>query len=123
MTMRTISDWFRGMTGPRRARGGASGRRPSPRAGGPLSSRRCRNRGSIGVEGLEARTLLSFGLTSTSSSYTVDTGAKLVFTVARNNGDITSIKYNGTELTAPYSQTQRYSHYESGLSSSSTNTT
>ena len=31
------------------------------------------------VEILEPRTLLAFGLTTTSSTYTVDTGASLVF--------------------------------------------
>src|SRR4051812_26693943 len=120
MAMRKLSDWFGGLTGPRGATVGAPERQPSSRAGGLLSARRRRNRGSIGVEGLEDRMLLTFGLTSTSSAYVVDTGAQLTFTVSRSNGDLTSIKSKGTELTAPYSQTNRYSHYESGLSSSST---
>jgi rhamnogalacturonan endolyase len=70
------------------------------------------------VEALEDRTLLSFGLTTTSSSYTVDTGAQVVFTVARSKGDLTSVKYNNVEMEAPFSATSRFSHYESGLSSS-----
>jgi rhamnogalacturonan endolyase len=53
----------------------------------------------------------------------VDTGADVVFRVAKSNADITSITYHGNELTAPYSITHRYSHYESGLSSSSTTIT
>jgi rhamnogalacturonan endolyase len=50
----------------------------------------------------------------------VDTGADVVFRVARSNADITSITYHGNELTAPHSLTQRYSHYESGLSTTHT---
>jgi rhamnogalacturonan endolyase len=74
------------------------------------------------VEALEDRRLLSFGLTTTSSSYTVDVGAQLVFSVARvagsgSVGDLTSMLYSGTQLEAPFSATSRYSHYESGLSS------
>src|SRR5437763_1493900 len=76
------------------------------------------------VETLERRTLLAFGLTTTSSSYTIDTGANLVFSIARtaptggSRGDLTSMKYNGTELEASFAATSRYSHYESGLGSS-----
>jgi rhamnogalacturonan endolyase len=71
-------------------------------------------------EFLEHRTLFAFGLTTTSGSYTVDTGAGLVFSVSRTAGagsigDLTSTKLNGTELEAPFSATSRYSHYESGL--------
>jgi rhamnogalacturonan endolyase len=72
------------------------------------------------LELLETRSLLSFGITTSGSSYVVDTGADVVFRVAKSNADITSITYRGNELTAPYSITHRYSHYESGLSSSST---
>ncbi len=67
---------------------------------------------------------MAFGLTTTTNSYTVDTGAQLVFSVARTTassaavGDLTSFKLSGTELEAPHSATSRYSHYESGLSSS-----
>ncbi len=73
---------------------------------------------------LEARWLFSFGLTPTTNSYTVDVGANLVFAINRTTalggsvGDLTSMKYNGTELEAPFSATSRYSHYESGLSGS-----
>jgi rhamnogalacturonan endolyase len=75
------------------------------------------------LEHLEARTLLSFGITTSGSNYVVDTGANVVFKVARSNADITSITYQGNELTAPHSVTQRYSHYESGLSNSTTTIT
>ncbi|HEY7087047.1 MAG TPA: rhamnogalacturonan lyase B N-terminal domain-containing protein [Tepidisphaeraceae bacterium] len=73
------------------------------------------------IEALEPRTLLAFGLTTTSSAYTVDTGANLVFSIARtagsgSRGDLTSIKFNGVEYEAPFSSTSRFSHYESGLS-------
>ncbi len=74
---------------------------------------------------MEDRRLLSFGLTTTSSTYTVDTGAQLTFTVARvpgsgSVGDLTSFNYSNTALEAPFSATSRYSHYESGLSSGAT---
>jgi rhamnogalacturonan endolyase len=72
---------------------------------------------------LEGRTLLSFGITSSGNSYVVDTDADVVFRVAKSNADITSITYGGYELTAPHSVTNRYSHYESGLSSSHTTIT
>jgi rhamnogalacturonan endolyase len=67
--------------------------------------------------------LLAFGLTTTTNAYTVDTGAGLVFSVARTTansasvGDLTSTTLNGTQLEAPHSVTSRYSHYESGLGS------
>ncbi len=75
------------------------------------------------LEPLEDRTVPSFGISITSTSYVVDTGADVVFKVARSNADITSITYQGTELTAPHSITNRYSHYESGLSSTNTTIT
>ncbi len=75
------------------------------------------------LEPLETRTVPSFGITTSGSSYVVDTGADVVFRVARSNADLTSITYHGNELTAPHSITQRYSHYESGLSSTSTTIT
>ena len=87
------------------------------------SRQRGRSRFWSGFERLEQRLALAFGLTTTSSTYTVDTGANLVFTVARTKpsggavGDLMSMKYNGTDLEAPFSATSRYSHYESGLSS------
>jgi rhamnogalacturonan endolyase len=75
------------------------------------------------LEPLEDRVVPAFGITTSSSSYTVDTGANVVFKVARSNAGITSVTYRGTELTAPHSLTNRYSHYESGLSSTSTSIT
>ena len=74
-------------------------------------------------ERLENRLALAFGLTTTTNLYTVDTGAGLVFSVQRTHpsgsvGDLTSVKLNGTELEAPFATSSRYSHYESGLSSS-----
>ena len=84
---------------------------------------RKRARAAVLIESLEERRMLSFGLTTSSSSYTIDTGANLVFSVSRTAGsgsvgDLTSMLYNGTQLEAPFSATSRYSHYESGLSSS-----
>jgi rhamnogalacturonan endolyase len=87
---------------------------------GAVKSRRSR---PLRLELLESRAFPSFGITTAGSSYVVDTGADVVFRVARSNADITSITYHGNELTAPYGLTQRYSHYESGLSSSSTTIT
>jgi rhamnogalacturonan endolyase len=77
------------------------------------------------IESLEERTLLTFGLTTTSSAYTVDCGAQLVFSISRTAGsgsvgDLTSTLYNGTQLEAPFSVTDRYSHNGSGLSSAAT---
>src|SRR4051812_33009403 len=110
MSMSRLSDWFRGLT-------------RNPGAVTRAAVRGRRHGRLLGVEGLEDRMLLTFGLTSTSSAYVVDTGTQLVFTISKTNGDLTSIKYKGTELTAPYSQTSRYSHYESGLSSTQTTVT
>ena len=75
-------------------------------------------------DALESRILFSFGLTTSTSTYTVDTGAGLVFSVARTTassaavGDLTSTILNGTQLEASHSATSRYSHYESGLGGS-----
>lgn len=41
--------------------------------------------------------LATWGYTTTSTSYIVDTGAGLVVTVSNSNGDITSMVYNGVE--------------------------
>lgn len=57
----------------------------------------------------------AFGYSSDSSSYTIDTGANLVFKVSRSNGDITSLKYNGTDYNG---YTNKNSHVEMGLGSS-----
>jgi rhamnogalacturonan endolyase len=86
---------------------------------------RCAERRSPArVDPLEGRRLLAFGLTTTSTLYTVDTGAGVTFSVLRGGatsstihiGDLTSFKRNGVEFSAPYSSTSRYSHFESGLS-------
>jgi rhamnogalacturonan endolyase len=77
------------------------------------------------LDALEPRTLLAFGLNTTSTSYNVDTGAGVTFSVLRGGslsntvhlGDLTSFKLNGVEFSAPYSTTSRYAHFESGLSS------
>ena len=53
----------------------------------------------------------AFGVTSISGSYTVDTGAGLVFKVSQSSGDITSIQYNAVE----YQATDKNSHIASGL--------
>src|SRR3954469_22012548 len=76
------------------------------------------------AEPLERRTLLAFGLTTTATTYVVDTGADVKFTVLRAGattstihlGDLTSVTYKGAETLAPYATTSRYSHYEQGLS-------
>src|SRR5947207_13118047 len=80
---------------------------------------------SIVVDPLEARRLLAFGVTATSTSLTVDNGGDLKFSVLSGGtlsstihlGDLTSIKYKGQEMLASYAQTSRYSHYEQGLGS------
>jgi rhamnogalacturonan endolyase len=72
------------------------------------------------LEPLETRCVPAFGITVSGSNYVVDTGADVVFKVARSNADITSITYQGRELTAPHSLTNRYSHYEEGLSTTHT---
>ncbi|BCM92682.1 hypothetical protein IAD21_04564 [Abditibacteriota bacterium] len=56
----------------------------------------------------------AFGLTNSGGYYTVDTGAGLVFKVNQANGDITSLKYNGTE----YQEPTKGSHINSGLGTS-----
>ena len=91
-------------------------------ANSPLRNVRSK-RGTSMIEALEERRLFAFGVVNTGASLVVDTGAKTVFTVATNNGDLTSIMYNGTELTAPFSLTDRYSHYESGLGGTTTTVT
>jgi rhamnogalacturonan endolyase len=75
------------------------------------------------LEQLESRTLLAFGITSSGTNWRVDTGADVVFLVAKSNADITSITYQGNQLMAPYSLTHRNSHYEEGLSGTATTIT
>ncbi|BCU77912.1 rhamnogalacturonan lyase B N-terminal domain-containing protein [Luteolibacter sp. LG18] len=58
----------------------------------------------------------AFGLTTTTSTYVVDTGGGLVFTVNRSNGGITSIVWNGTEL----NDTAKASSINSGVGSTGT---
>lgn len=77
------------------------------------------------VEACENRRLLAFGLTTTTTAYNIDTGAGVTFSILRGGslsstvhlGDMTSFKLNGVEFAAPFSVAQRYSHFESGLSS------
>jgi rhamnogalacturonan endolyase len=61
----------------------------------------------------------AFGVTSSSGSYTIDTGAGLVFKVNQTSGDITSIQYNGVE----YQATDKNSHLISGLGTASVTAT
>ncbi len=62
---------------------------------------------------LPVRLFGAFGITSSGGFYTVDTGAGLVFMVEQSNGDITSLKFNGTE----YQATDKHSQISSGLGS------
>ncbi|KAK3695723.1 rhamnogalacturonase B [Podospora appendiculata] len=55
-----------------------------------------------------------FGLTTTSSSYSVDTNGGLKFDVSRTNGDITSLQFNGVQ----YQGTSKMSAINSGIGSS-----
>lgn len=79
------------------------------------------------IDPLDSRLYFAFGVTTTSTSYVVDNGANLQFTVLRAGttsstihlGDMTSVKYKCNEMLAPYATTGRYSHYEQGLGSSS----
>ena len=81
------------------------------------------------MDALEGRRMFAFGLTTTATTYVVDTGGGVVFTILKNGatvsstihlGDMTSVKYNGTEMLASYAQSSRYSHYEQGLGSIAT---
>lgn len=63
-----------------------------------------------------ASSFAAFGLTTSTSYYTVDTGGGLVFKVDRANGNIPSIVWNGTEL----NDTAKASHIASGLGSTGT---
>jgi rhamnogalacturonan endolyase len=66
---------------------------------------------------------MAFGVTETPTTYVVDNGGDLKFTVLRggtvtstvHRGDVTSIRYKNVEMLAPFAQTSRYSHYEQGL--------
>ena len=54
-----------------------------------------------------------FGLSSSEKQFRVDTGAGLVFSVNRSNGDVTSWNFNGVEHR--YDDRKRASHINSGL--------
>lgn len=56
----------------------------------------------------------AIGVTDNGSTIVINTGAGLVYTVNKNNGDIISCKLNGTEL----NNTSKASHINSGLGSS-----
>ncbi len=60
-----------------------------------------------------ARAATAFGYTSGGGYFTVSTGAGLTFKIRQSNGDMTSLVYNGVELTSP----SRPSNVESGLGS------
>ncbi|KAG7039202.1 rhamnogalacturonase B [Colletotrichum scovillei] len=55
-----------------------------------------------------------FGLTTSDTSYTIDTNGGLVFEVNRTNGDITSLLYNGVQ----FQSTSKMSQINSGLGTS-----
>ena len=75
---------------------------------------------AVGVSALSPqRAQAAFGLTNSGGYYTVDSGAGLVFKVNQANGDISSLKLNGTELN---SQVKR-SHIGSGLGASTVTAT
>jgi rhamnogalacturonan endolyase len=57
-----------------------------------------------------------FGFTSSGGFFTVDTGAGLTFKISQANGDMTSLRFNGTEL----QNQSRQSHVESGLGTGAT---
>lgn len=63
----------------------------------------------ISVPTVEARAV---GITETSRDITIDTGAGLVYTINKANGDMTSCKMNGINLTG-----SKPSHINSGLGS------
>ncbi|KAJ2932634.1 hypothetical protein H1R20_g1986, partial [Candolleomyces eurysporus] len=55
----------------------------------------------------------AFGVTRSGSNYVVDSGGGLVTTINGNNGDITSLNYNGKEL----QDRSKFTHLSSGLGS------
>jgi rhamnogalacturonan endolyase len=58
-----------------------------------------------------ANAATAFGFTSAGGFFTVSTGGGLTFKVSQSNGDMTSLNFNGVELTA----SSRPSNVESGL--------
>jgi rhamnogalacturonan endolyase len=67
-----------------------------------------------GVLGPAPAHAATFGLTSGGGFFTVDTGAGLVFKIRQSGGDLTSLRFNGTELQPTGTNG---SHVESGLGS------
>ncbi|TEB39741.1 hypothetical protein FA13DRAFT_1703960 [Coprinellus micaceus] len=57
----------------------------------------------------------AFGVTRSGSNYVVDSGGGLVTTINGNNGDITSLNYNGKQL----QDQSKFTHLSSGLGTSS----
>ena len=95
-----------------------------------------RRRIGLAMEQLEGRRVLAFGITTSTTptgqqTYVIDNGGDLKFAILKSGttsstihlGDLTSIKYKNQELLATYATTSRYSHYEQGLSSTTTITT
>ncbi|KAK1718190.1 rhamnogalacturonase B [Colletotrichum acutatum] len=66
------------------------------------------------ASGLFGAALGDFGLTTSDSTYTIDTNGGLVFEVNRTNGDITSLLYNGVQ----FQGTSKMSQINSGLETS-----
>lgn len=110
--------------------GGSHSMRSRPQRRRPLAA------AGLGVERLEGRRLLAFGVTTSNAAtgqqtYVIDNGGDLKFAILRGGttsstihlGDLTSIRYKNQELLAPYSTTSRYSHYEQGLGSGTIITT
>ncbi|GAA5919104.1 hypothetical protein JCM6882_005123 [Rhodosporidiobolus microsporus] len=58
-----------------------------------------------------APALAAFGVSTSGSTLTVDSGSNLVFTINTSNGDIRSMKYKGKEL----QDQSKFSHLVSGL--------
>src|SRR2546422_9384047 len=67
-----------------------------------------------GVLGPAPAHAATFGLVSGGGFFTVDTGAGLVFKIRQSGGDLTSLRFNGTELQPTGTNG---SHVESGLGS------
>ncbi|RPD69393.1 polysaccharide lyase family 4 protein [Lentinus tigrinus ALCF2SS1-7] len=76
-------------------------------------------RALLPIVALAAPAFAAFGITTSGSSWTVDTAGGLVFTINSSNGDITSMKFNGIEA----QDSSKFSQISSGLGSAScTNT-
>ncbi|KXH26787.1 rhamnogalacturonase B [Colletotrichum salicis] len=66
------------------------------------------------VAGLLGTAFADFGLTTSDSTYTIDTSGGLIFEVNRTNNDITSLLYNGVQ----FQGTGKMSQINSGLGTS-----